>query len=191
MKCPVSSETIFAHLHLLQYASRPENGHLHSSPPAPVTILRRWGSIRRQSSASKACEMAVLTICKRCHSCIDSRIISHSLLMDTQVLLMPGWCASPWVPHHLLQLLLLVLVLSSLARTISHLASVCVCGRCAANADVMLHSSALSDPAPRRHQIGGQPSDAGECGGAGVHLNKSKKHENQNCSSLQLHICRA
>ena len=106
MKCPVSSETIFAHLHLLQYASRPENGHLHSSPPAPVTILRRWGSIRRQSSASKACEMAVLTICKRCHSCLDSRIISHSLLMDTQVLLMPGWCASPWVPHLLLQLLL-------------------------------------------------------------------------------------
>ena len=65
----------------------------------------------------------------------------------------------------LLLLLLLLLLLSSPSKGRS--VSWPLCGRDAANADVMLHSSALSDPAPRRHQIGGQPSDAGECGGAG------------------------
>ena len=52
----------------------------------------------------------------------------------------------------LLLLLLLLLLLSSPSKGRS--VSWALCGRDAANADVMLHSPALSDGRPRRHQIG-------------------------------------
>ena len=150
-----------------------------------VTILLRRCFIWRQYTAGKACKMVVLTVCKRglwllrqedhhslgpCGlSAPANAKVMLALLLHLLILL-------------LLHLLLLLLVLSSPSKGRS--VSWPLCGRDAANADVMLHSPGLSDGRPRRHQIGWRKHQMVVC--PAQPPNKGNKNSSSRIRSVRL-----
>ena len=150
-----------------------------SSYDSYTSIPSKWASsllslfclrrcfIWRQYTAGKACKMVVLTVCKRGLWLLRQED-HHSLgpcglsaPANAKVMLALLLHLPPLLPllHLLLLLLLLHLLLLLLLVPLSspskgRSVSWPLCGRDAANADVMLHSPGLSDGRPRRHQIG-------------------------------------
>ena len=144
-------------LRLLQtYTSIPSKW---ASSLLSLFCLRRC-FIWRQYTAGKACKMVVLTVCKRGlwllrqddhHSLGPCGLSAPANAKVMLALLLHLLLLLPFL-HLLLLLLLLLVLLSSPSKGRS--VSWPLCGRDAANADVMLHSPGLSDGRPRRHQIG-------------------------------------
>ena len=77
---------------LSSYISIPITWPSLLSPPSAVAILPARMLIWRQYTASKACKMVVLTVCKRSYTCSVRRNITHSAPVDSLPLLMLRSC---------------------------------------------------------------------------------------------------